>query len=139
LPDGITIGDLPPGLRCDSVLLDAVPAYRDCIHVTDGARMGVVDFYSFADLPNHQAAATVLPGGRECWLCVGHVLYDPLVLELASGSLYQMDSDGGADSLRGVGPLDDFLLSLLDRRYLQTTGVSPDRWFALLQRLGFAG
>ncbi len=138
LPIGITIGDLPEGTQSDSVLLDKSPVYRDFIRSTDGARMGVVDFYFLSDLPKHQTAAAVLPGGTQRWLCVGHVLYDPLLLELASGLVYLMDSDVGPTSLRVVGTFDDFLLSLFDRRYPQTTGVDPDRWYTLLQRLGFA-
>ena len=61
LPNGITIGELPEGTQSDSVLLDKSPVYRDFIRSTDGARMGVADFYFLSDLPKHQTAAGVLP------------------------------------------------------------------------------
>jgi len=138
LPNGITIGELPRGTRIESTLLDKLPTYRDFIQITDGARLGVVDFYFYSDVPKHQAAAAVLPGGEKRWLCIGHILYDPLFLEMPAGSLYLMNSDVGPDSLRELGSLDDFLLALFDHRYLQTTGADSDRWFALLQRLHYA-
>ncbi len=135
-PNGITIGDLPKGLMTTPIELAELPCYCAFLRETHGARFGGVDFWTIEELGRNQYVLDELPEGNLRWLCVGQVLYRPLLLDKQSEVVRLLDLENEEDGLgRTFGHLDDFLSSLVGRGYKSALEVRHDDWVDLLDKL----
>ncbi len=133
--DGITVGDLPPGtLSVPPQLLD-LPSYCAFVRETNGARFGGVDFWTVEDLERNQYLVDELPSGRNRWICIGQVLYQPLLLSRQTEQVHLMDLENPDGLGRSFGSLDDFLSLLVGSGYEGVLDVRDDVWADMLARL----
>lgn len=91
-PGSILFGDLakgedkiPDNLNC--------PIYSEFLKICNGARCGDIDFWSINDLSQNQFYVINMEGGQEVWLCIGQVLYEPLILNKRDKKVYLLRKD----------------------------------------------
>ncbi len=78
-------GHIPDSLSC--------PIYCEFLKVCNGARCGDIDFWSTNDLLQNQFYVVNMKGGQDVWLCIGQVLYEPLMLNKQDEKVYLFRKD----------------------------------------------
>ena len=91
-PGSILFGDLAKG---EDKIPDHLnwPIYSEFLKICNGARCGDIDFWSINDLSQNQFYVTAMEGGQEVWLCIGQVLYEPLMLNKQDKKVYLLRKD----------------------------------------------
>ena len=92
-PHSMLFGDLPNGEDKISNNNDIFPAYYEFLKVCNGARCGDIDLWSNNDLPDTQFYIEELDGGRDIWLCIGQILYEPLIFNCMDEKVYFFRKD----------------------------------------------
>lgn len=138
-PSSILFGQLEDGL------LDkgedngsAIRPYYDFLRECNGARCGSIDLWSDELLSGIQFRVTDMPGGADKWLCIGQILYEPVVMNKADGMVYRFyqgaETEGPADCF---GILDEFLIEyVFGTRYADIIPNADDEeWYQLIKKL----
>lgn len=88
----ILFGDLADG---ESSIPDNLnfPIYCEFLKACNGARCGDIDLWSINDLLQNQFYIVGMDGGKDEWLCIGQVLYEPLMLNKQDGIVYLFRKD----------------------------------------------
>ncbi len=139
-PAGPVIGDLPGG-PAPSALKAAggaakLGAYAEFLEQADGARCGSVDFWSLGELDGNQYRLDGI-ADPATHLCVGQVLYEPLLIEKSSGNTFVAHHLTEELQPTPLGPFADFLdADVFGPRYPSLVdGGEQDEWFLLLTEL----
>lgn len=107
-PSTIVFGKLNDGItgiyEADSLQLGK---YYDLLKVTNGARCGDIDFWSYSELGRNQYVLSDMQDDKESWLAIGQILYEPLLMNRFGGNVYKLDENGA--TMNGFGELDFFL------------------------------
>jgi len=140
-PAGIVIGELRAGNPGIEIPVGPLAEYYEFLAECDGARCGAIDFWSLDELPGNQFRVGHLPGAGK-WLCVGQLLYEPLVINRANGRLWLFRQGPPPDTEGAeLGAFGRFLSH--DVFGLGYPHLVPhpeaDRWCALLGRLALLG
>src|SRR3954447_528386 len=85
--DGIAIGQFRPGTQ-KFLSQDLNPMLEEFLRITNGGRFGCIDFWSAEELPKVQYRAADEPGGAAQWLEIGQLLYEPIFLHRARGTIH---------------------------------------------------
>jgi len=139
-PEGLIAGDLKAGTvaSAPSGASAALAGYYDFLVEVDGARCGSIDLWSSGELRDKQYVVQSLPGGRESWVSIGQVLYEPLVLNLESGKVSQVSGQPTEDAeIRELETLETFLDEFVfGPRYAEIVpDADQEEWFQLLEKL----
>lgn len=102
------IGKLNEGKNCEKSV--SIKSYCDFLKICNGARCGSIDLWSEELLANNQYRVLELDGADEKWMCIGQVLYEPLVIDLDTEDVY-LFCQGCENEIDGkcFGKLDIFL------------------------------
>ncbi|WP_145045803.1 hypothetical protein [Paenibacillus xylanexedens] len=111
--------------------------YYDFLGISNGARCGVIDLWSYEELKKNQYRMTSWVNDVSDWLEVGQILYEPLVINRKSGLLYVLKEEEYIKEEENIGECDDFLFNYVfgDKYYSIAEGV--DDWWLLLKRLQY--
>lgn len=134
-PNSIIYGELNSGIE-KSLENNTIPVeYYYFLELSNGARCGGIDIWSYEELPSHQFRVSDFSGGNEKWIEVGQVLYEPLVIDKEAGTVFLYKDE---QKLEGVaGDFKDFsLYYIFGKKYKELIPDSHlDEWFQLLKRL----
>lgn len=133
-PDGLLAGHIRQPWTGERCLADDWPLYLELLHVSDGASIGQVDFWSSLELPTKQF---LLPEELERdegnWLVIGQLLYEVLAMSRA-GEVGLAARDA---PIVALGSLDRLLEQLLGNEYrLLIVDGEEDEWWGSLEKAG---
>lgn len=114
-------------------------AYFNFLQVCNGARCGSIDLWSAELIPKNQYRVTEMEGGKEKWLCIGQVLYEPLVMNLVDEGIYLFYQGFEKDiEAKYLGKLDDFLENyVFGAKYAELIpDVEDEEWYRFLKKIG---
>lgn len=133
-PSLITAGKINNGICKDDKDLSIKP-YREFLDVCDGARCGIVDLWSNENIKKNQYRVMNIDGGNEKWVCIGQILYEPLVFNLEDEKIY-LFYQGHENEIKGkcFGNFDDFLLNyVFGKKYKELiSDTVNDEWYMFL-------
>ncbi|MGG3889849.1 hypothetical protein [Metabacillus fastidiosus] len=111
--------------------------YYHFLTLSDGARCGVIDLWSYNELPLHQFHASELTGGVEKWVEIGQVLYGPLVIEKNSGLIYYFHEYYSESMGENLGNFNYFMLNyVFGQKYGELLPDSHlEDWYSFLKRI----
>jgi len=113
-PATVVAGDLRPGSHNPS---SGVQTWDEFLAIMNGGSQGAFDIWSNEELPENQFYATTMPGGRNRWLVIGQLLYEPIALNRATAEIRYFPEAG--DSVV-FGDIDRFVGDiLLGNKYCQ--------------------
>lgn len=143
-PDSAFIGYIKNGsFEFDETLYEH--SYSNFLHICDGLCLGTVVLFGTVDLLKNQYMMTEIEGGTKEWLCIGHILYENLVINRLTGNVflfhdaYFYKGFGSASDVVSLGNLEYFLLNyVFGELYLE---ISPskyeDEWYIFLKENNF--
>jgi len=107
--------------------------YYDLLRITNGARCGDIDLWSYGELERNQYVLSDMQDEEESWLSIGQILYEPLIMNRFDGNVYKLDEDG--NTMNGFGELDFFLKNdVFGSGYCKLIPDSEqDDWFLFLK------
>lgn len=133
-PSLITAGKINNGIYKDGKDLPIKP-YREFLDVCDGARCGIVDLWSNENIKKNQYRVMNIDGGNEKWVCIGQILYEPLVFNLQDEKIY-LFYQGYENEIKEkcFGNFDDFLLNyVFGEKYKELIfDMVNDEWYMFL-------
>ncbi|OBY78144.1 hypothetical protein BBG47_18000 [Paenibacillus sp. KS1] len=134
-PSTIIFGKLNDGFtgiheEADSLKLGK---YYDLLKITNGARCGDIDFWSYSEFESRQYVLSDIQDDKESWLAIGQILYEPLIMNRFDGNVYKLDEDG--TTMNGFGELDFFMQNVVfGSGYCKVIPDSEqDDWFLFLK------
>lgn len=137
-PSSIVYGKLNDGItgiheEADSLKLGK---YYDLLKVTNGARCGDIDLWSYSELERNQYVLSDMQDDKQSWLAIGQILYEPLLMNRFDGNVYKLDEDG--TTMNGFGELDFFLKNdVFGSGYCRVIPDSEqDDWYLFLEKKG---
>ena len=120
---------------CKKVKELPVKPYCDFLDVCDGARCGIIDLWNSENIKKNQYRVTDIIGGSEKWVCIGQILYEPLVFNLKDEKIY-LFYQGYENEVKGrcFGNFDDFLLNyVFGKQYKELIpDIVNDEWYMFL-------
>lgn len=133
--DSIVYGQLHAGIGYILSDFPHLRQYYDFLGISNGARCGVIDLWSYEKLNKNQYRMTSWVNDVSDWLEVGQILYEPLVINRKSGLLYVLKEEEYIKEEENIGEWNDFLFNYVfgDKYYSIAAGV--DDWWLLLKRL----
>lgn len=135
-PHGRVAGELRPPL---SDLIDAPESwtpYVAFLEVSNGATCGVIDFWSWDEIPSKQFVVSEFSGGAKQWLVIGQFDYEPLGMSLTTSEVRLFPS-GGKRKGQPIKRLDAFLEDLFGSGYAEhVPDAEDDEWWDVLRRAG---
>lgn len=139
-PEGIISGEI--GMSNSNLKLmfpEKWSEFIDFLSVTDGGRFGSIDIWSSEYLMDKQFYATDLPGGRDKWLIIGQILYQPIAMDLDSRLIYIISIDNYCE-MRVIGDFEWFILEvLLGKHYIDVVpDGEQDEWWGVLLACSYA-
>ncbi|NGZ77917.1 hypothetical protein [Saccharibacillus alkalitolerans] len=136
-PEHIVIGKIKDAAELDESAKIIASDYRKVLNLFDGARCGAIDLWSYADLRQYQFRVSDVEGGPNAWIEIGQVLYEPLLLDRAKGSVYLLNTD--REQLRLLADnLQSFLKNdVFGPGYAKLfPDCEHDDWYLFLRKMG---
>ncbi|MCA1294950.1 hypothetical protein LBW89_18205 [Paenibacillus sp. alder61] len=139
-PDSILIGQIHDG-NPQPEMEDkngALAEYTQFLQECDGASFGEIILFPVRELSRNQFYVETLAGGTETWLFIGHILYEPLVINKTDGKVYMFYGDEPVDwPEECFGSFDHFLMDYaFGKKYLDLVPVDlEDGWVRLIREL----
>lgn len=137
-PMGVVAGEVrAPAVVVPSHVRDRWALFADLLAEADGGRFGSIDVWSLAEYEAKQYPSVDFPGGRERWLIIGQLLYEPMALDSKTGQLYLFARDGDEDG-ENLGEFDEFFTdAVFGSRYAQVIADGDkDEWWGVLGAAG---
>ena len=134
-PERIMIGWVHDGIFDPDSTEENLYGYIEFLKVCDGASFGDICLFQLKDVIKYQFYVEILPGGRENWFAIGHVLDEPLILNKYSGEVFRAYRDDyDHQPYEHFGQLDDFLLQYaFGKKYMEIVPADEDdEWIKLL-------
>lgn len=138
-PDAPIIGKMSDGnLKINDANNINLKEYIEFLKECDGARCGAIDFVSFDEIPDIQYRVTDIPGGNDVWICIGQILYEPLVINKTDGNVY-LYYQGHEDEVqpKSFGSFDYFLMEyVFGKKYAEIIpDADQEEWYQFLKKL----
>lgn len=138
-PSSIIIGKLGDGIR-DIIANDNpnIQEYYEFLGECNGARCGSIDFWSVEMFLKNQYRISEIPGGEDNWLCIGQILYEPVVISKVDGKVYRFyqghETDIAADCF---GSFDEFLMGyVFGCKYAEIIpDADEEEWYQFLKKI----
>lgn len=138
-PSAIVIGKLCDGARNKLPNDNSnIQEYYDFLGECDGARCGSIDFWSFEMLLKNHYRVSEIPDGEDNWVCIGQILYEPIVISKIDGNVYRFyqghETDTEADCF---GSFDEFLMRYVfgDKYAEIIPDASEEEWYQFLKKI----
>lgn len=133
-PRSLTAAKLREGWSGDQQVPDEGSAYFEFLKESDGARFGIIDLFDHALLPERNSDIEEFDTGL--WLCVGQVLYEPLLIDRRNGNVAILKRDSG-EIIKIAASFDAFLENYaIGPRYSELLArPAEDRWSQVLRSL----
>ncbi|WP_324822883.1 hypothetical protein [Sinanaerobacter sp. ZZT-01] len=139
-PDSILFGELKEGEDCISDSFNC-PIYCEFLKICNGARCGEIDFWGINDLLQNQFYTMDIKGGQVVWLCIGQVLYEPLMLNKWDKKVYLLRKDelDRTPPIFCFESLDDLMKNyVFGERYRNiVSDAEHDEWYIFLKENKF--
>ncbi|MFH6994518.1 hypothetical protein [Flavobacterium sp. FlaQc-48] len=124
---------IPDGLK-------SYTAYSEFLSVCNGARCGDIDLWDTNSIPNNQFYVSEIQGMQDAWLCIGQILYEPLMLSKQDGKVYLFSKNELNDMPMYI--FDDFYNLIINYvfgvKYKNiVVNADNDRWFIFLKENDF--
>jgi len=138
-PSNIVFGKLNDGIEGDSEVNSLkLGKYFALLNLTNGARCGDIDLWSYSELERNQYVLSDIQDEKESWLSIGQILYEPLIMNKFDGNVYRFITDEDDTLMNCFGELDFFL-----KNYVFGSGYckaipnfEEDDWFLFLKKKG---
>ncbi|NGP61481.1 hypothetical protein L3476_16525 [Paenibacillus thiaminolyticus] len=139
-PEGILIGQIRKGNPNPEVedrrevLVEYIEFLKEC----DGASFGEIDIFPSHELSRNQFYVEMLDRGKEDWLFIGLVLYEPIVINKTNGYVYRFYRDTLINTPEECfGSFDNFIMEyVLGKKYVDLVPVNQgDEWMTLLSEM----
>ncbi len=139
-PSSIIYAEIEDVLSEDVDISLYTKLYRDFLQECNGARFGAIDIWGKDDFLQNQYRVMNIAGGNEEWICIGQVLYEPLVINKKDELVY-LFYQGQESEITPLcfGSLDDFLLQYaLGEKYSEIIPeTEDDDWYIFLTEHDF--
>ncbi len=134
-PNSITVVNLSEPVRSILAPKPGAEKYFDFLRESDGARFGIVDFFSLKLLPQRQLEIDEVV--KVDWYCIGQILYEPLLVHNETGLVAKYGVDARHLTEMKMD-FDEFLYeTILGSRYAELCPrPEDDHWFQSMQSLG---
>ncbi len=136
-PSSIVFGKLNDGIgEVNEETRLKLGKYYDFLSLTNGARCGEIDLWSYSELEKNQYVLSDIQDEKESWLSIGQILYEPLLINRFDGNVYEFIVDDGSKSC--FGELDFFLKNyVFGSSYCKVIPNSEkDDWILFLKENG---
>ncbi len=114
--------------------------YSDFLQECNGARFGAIDIWGSDDFLQNQYRVVNIAGGNQEWICIGQVLYEPLVINKENELVYLFyQGEESETAPLCFGSLDDFLMQYaLGKKYSEIIPeTEDDDWYIFLTEHDF--
>ncbi|SFE97245.1 hypothetical protein SAMN04487969_110103 [Paenibacillus algorifonticola] len=140
-PDSILTGQIRKGNPNPNVenSSEISVEYIEFLQECDGASFGEIDLFPSSELSKNQFYVETLKGGKETWLFVGLILYEPIVINKTNGDVYRFYRDIPTNMPQECfGSFNNFLMEYaFGKKYMDIAAVDRDNdWTILLAELG---
>ena len=139
-PAAIIIGNLADGIQSKVFSDDLnIGEYYEFLRECNGARCGAIDLWSFEELLKNQYRVSEIPGGKDNWVCIGQILYEPTVINKADGNVYRFyqghETNISADCF---GNFDEFFMRYVfgDKYAKIIPDADEEEWYQFLKKIG---
>lgn len=137
-PNSIFIGKLNDDIK-DKVICDMldIQIYYEFLIECNGAYCGSIDLWNSDMLLKSQYRVKDFPGGKDNWVCIGQILYEPIAINKIDGNVYRFyqgyESDIKPDCF---GCFDDFLtMYVFGNKYADILPNAEDEeWYKFLMK-----
>lgn len=134
--DSILIGDLNDGMENGNDI--PIKSYGSFLSICNGARCGAIDLWSYNTFLKSQYKVTDIQGGKDKWVCIGQIIYEPLVASIENEDIY-LFYQGFEKEIPGkyLGYFDDFLSNyVFGKKYSELfPNAEKEEWYMMLKRL----
>lgn len=117
-----------------------VKSYCDFLCLCNGARCGSIDLWSDEVIADNQYKVLELDGGVRRWVCIGQVLYEPLVMEKETEEVY-LFYQGFENEIDGkkLGKFNTFLYEyVFGERYNELIpDANKEEWYLFMKKMNF--
>lgn len=137
-PDGILLGKIGEVLSGEQEIISKMEAYTKYVEFLrefNGASLGEIELFPLQEAERNQFYVDHLLGGKVNWRCIGHILYEPLVIKKDNGYVYRIYRDSEEDEpTECFGCFDDFVMNYaLGDKYRTVVPIdTDDLWVKLL-------
>lgn len=114
---------------------------KDCIDFlkeSNGASFGQIDLFPLNELDRNQFYVETLQGKKEHWICIGLVLYEPIVLNKINGQVYRFYRDIETEIPEECfGEFNNFLTNyVFGKKYAEIIPSAEDEeWYQFLKKV----
>lgn len=112
-----------------------VKQYYDFLQECDGARCGAIDIFDYELFVESQYRVSYIPGGFDEWLCIGQIVYEPMVLNKNNGHIYLFFQGNETEiSPERFSCFDDFLIDyVFGKNYADIVpDANNDEWYIFI-------
>ena len=110
--------------------------YCEFLQLVNGARCGSIDLWSLDELESNQYMVEHLANDCSSWICVGQILYEPLLLQKGTNQLLLFLSENDKNGEK-LGTFDTFLEKVVFgteyKKYVEDGEL--DEWWGLINKL----
>lgn len=137
-PNSIIFGELNKGIEKTQENSTIPLGYWYFLEISNGARCGGIDIWSYEELSSHQYRVSDISGGHAKWIEVGQVLYEPLVINKETEAVYLYKDE--QKLLKVANGFIEFIHNhTFGEKYeVLIPNSHLDEWFLLLKRLDLA-
>ena len=135
-PSSVVIGKFNEGIDLKNSPAIELNDYKEILEKFNGGRFGSIDLWSYSNLEQNQFRISEIEDQEEKWLEIGQILYEPLLLNKQSKSVYLFDTN--EEKLHFLDY--DIFLFLKNKIFgLDYSEVIPDYesdpWYNFLQKI----
>lgn len=137
-PASIVFAQLKHGIKFEEAAIEKIGAYSEFLEVTNGARFGAIDFWSYDDLGRNQFVLHERQNSNGSLIAIGQILYEPLVLDTVDKSVYTFkQDDDSALPMTFIGDFDHFLSHyVFGEKYQEIIpDYDSDEWILFLKEI----
>jgi len=137
-PDSIVFAQLKPGIKVEGRAMEKIGAYSEFLEVTNGARFGSIDFWSYDGLKKNQFVLHEQQNSKDSLISIGQILYEPLILDIIDQSIYTFKQDDDPDiPMTFISDFDYFLSNYVfgERYHEIIPDYDNDEWILFLKKM----
>jgi len=137
-PASIIFAQLTPGIKIEDTGMEKLGVYSQFLEITNGARFGSIDFWSYDGLKKNQFILQERQNSKDSLISIGQILYEPLILNIVDQSVYTFkQDDDSAIPMTFIGDFDYFLTAyVFGERYQEMIpDYDNDQWILFLKSI----